>query len=140
MADLEAIRKKLEAVKAARDSAVEKTAEKVRGATAGNAGQARTYTRKDGGRYSDKDLSYRFTPTADDPSAYYSRRRGLVTDTLQAGRNAIGRARDTGSVQNVGSRYRELLAQAGASRARSEDAKAWEQESAGIGSQLAAEW
>lgn len=169
MADLNAIRKKLDAVKAARDSATQKAAENVRtsaadtrktadesrkriSTTAGSAvrdltdsagqlaRQSRTYTRQDGGAYSDRDLTYRYTPPAGDPQQYTGRRQSLVKDTLQAGQDALARTQDTGSVQNVGSLYRELLALAAASRERSGDAAAWEQESAGIGNDVAAEW
>ena len=171
MADLEAIRKKLEESRAAREKAVKgaaqagvarakaNAAQTDRTKTPGSAAQAaaaktaasaaqalkggtskgaRTYTRKDGGSYAGNPQAARYT-TGRKAHEYAPYRQKLVTDTLQAGEDALSRAQETG-VKNVGSLYQELLAQAAGAEARSDDAAAWAEESAGTGNGLAAKW
>ena len=171
MADLEAIRKKLEESKAARDKAAKSAAQAGAASAAAGAAQTRraktpgsaaqaavaktassaatalkggtkksagSYTRKDGGSYAGNPQAARST-NGREPHEYTPYRQKLVTDTLQASRDALSRAQDTG-VQNVGSLYRELLAQAAGADARSGDAAVWAEESAGTGNELAAKW
>ncbi len=171
MANLEAIRKKLEESKAARDKAAKSAAQAGAASAAAGAAQTRraktpgsaaqaavaktassaatalkgvttksagSYTRKDGGSYAGNPQAARST-NGREPHEYTPYRQKLVTDTLQASRDALSRAQDTG-VQNVGSLYRELLAQAAGADARSGDAAVWAEESAGTGNELAAKW